>query len=91
MEWKQLSHTWFYVEFFCCSGHLGGKLGKSLVEDLGVNTPGDLLQFSQLKLQELYGVNTGYICFILLCSVARATCCISTWNQIICYVFPVTC
>ncbi|KAG0622952.1 hypothetical protein M758_3G136200 [Ceratodon purpureus] len=40
-------------------GHLGGKLGKSLVEDLGVKTPSDLLQFSQLKLQELYGVNTG--------------------------------
>lgn len=40
-------------------GGLGGKLGKSLQEDLGVKTPGDLLSFSQLKLQELYGVNTG--------------------------------
>ncbi|XP_024382887.1 DNA polymerase eta isoform X2 [Physcomitrium patens] len=40
-------------------GHLGGKLGKSLTEDLGVKTPGDLIQFSKLKLQELYGVNTG--------------------------------
>lgn len=57
MSWN--GSNCLYVEFFCCSGHLGGKLGKSLVEDLGVNTPGDLLQFSQLKLQELYGVNTG--------------------------------
>ncbi|KAG0553321.1 hypothetical protein KC19_12G002200 [Ceratodon purpureus] len=40
-------------------GGLGGKLGKSLQEDLGVKTPGELLPFSQLKLQELYGANTG--------------------------------
>ncbi|XP_064984407.1 DNA polymerase eta-like isoform X2 [Musa acuminata AAA Group] len=38
---------------------LGGKLGSSLQTDLGVNTIGDLLQFSQEKLQEHYGVNTG--------------------------------
>ncbi|URE48848.1 impB/mucB/samB family C-terminal domain [Musa troglodytarum] len=38
---------------------LGGKLGSSLQIDLGVNTVGDLLQFSQEKLQEHYGVNTG--------------------------------
>jgi len=31
-----------------------------------VKTPGDLLPFSQLKLQELYGVNTGYVCFIYI-------------------------
>lgn len=43
-----------------CSQRLGGKLGKAVQEDLGVKTPGDLLPFSQLKLQELYGVNTGY-------------------------------
>jgi len=35
------------------------------VEDLGVKTPGDLLQFSLLKLQELYGVNTGYALFFI--------------------------
>ncbi|URE48850.1 impB/mucB/samB family C-terminal domain [Musa troglodytarum] len=40
---------------------LGGKLGSSLQIDLGVNTVGDLLQFSQEKLQEHYGVNTGGI------------------------------
>ncbi|KAK2661873.1 hypothetical protein Ddye_000447 [Dipteronia dyeriana] len=38
---------------------LGGKLGASLQNDLGANTVGDLLKFSEGKLQELYGVNTG--------------------------------
>ncbi|KAJ0080955.1 hypothetical protein Patl1_12160 [Pistacia atlantica] len=38
---------------------LGGKLGTSLQSELGVNTVGDLLKFSEDKLQELYGVNTG--------------------------------
>ncbi|KAL4578179.1 hypothetical protein LXL04_014298 [Taraxacum kok-saghyz] len=38
---------------------LGGKLGSSLQVDLGVNTVSDLLQFSEEKLQDLYGVNTG--------------------------------
>ncbi|KAG7612133.1 UmuC domain [Arabidopsis suecica] len=38
---------------------LGGKLGTSLQTDLGVDTVGDLLQFSETKLQEHYGVNTG--------------------------------
>ncbi|RVX02628.1 DNA polymerase eta [Vitis vinifera] len=38
---------------------LGGKLGSSLQSDLGVNTVGDLLQFSEEKLQECYGINTG--------------------------------
>ncbi|KAK6931960.1 DNA polymerase, Y-family, little finger domain [Dillenia turbinata] len=38
---------------------LGGKLGSSLQSDLGVNTVGDLLQFSEEKLQERYGINTG--------------------------------
>uniref|UniRef100_A0A0D3EU66 DNA polymerase eta n=1 Tax=Oryza barthii TaxID=65489 RepID=A0A0D3EU66_9ORYZ len=38
---------------------LGGKLGSSLQDDLGVNTVGDLLSFTEDKLQEYYGVNTG--------------------------------
>ncbi|KAI7755581.1 hypothetical protein M8C21_028789 [Ambrosia artemisiifolia] len=38
---------------------LGGKLGSSLQTDLGVDTVGDLLQFSVEKLQDLYGSNTG--------------------------------
>ncbi|XP_058072199.1 DNA polymerase eta isoform X4 [Magnolia sinica] len=38
---------------------LGGKLGSSLQSDLGVSTVGDLLQFSEQKLQERYGINTG--------------------------------
>ncbi|KAL2484376.1 DNA polymerase eta [Forsythia ovata] len=38
---------------------LGGKLGTSLQVDLGVNTVGDLLHFSEEKLQEHYGINTG--------------------------------
>ncbi|XP_031396197.1 DNA polymerase eta isoform X2 [Punica granatum] len=38
---------------------LGGKLGSSLQTDLGVNTVGDLWQFSEGKLQERYGINTG--------------------------------
>ncbi|XP_021608536.1 DNA polymerase eta isoform X3 [Manihot esculenta] len=38
---------------------LGGKLGTSLQNDLGVNTVGDLLQFSEEKLQDSYGINTG--------------------------------
>ncbi|CAH8333617.1 unnamed protein product [Eruca vesicaria subsp. sativa] len=38
---------------------LGGKLGTSLQTDFGIDTVGDLLQFSETKLQEHYGVNTG--------------------------------
>lgn len=38
---------------------LGGKLGSSLENDLGIKTVGDLLQFSESTLQERYGVNTG--------------------------------
>ncbi|KAH0924274.1 hypothetical protein HID58_024292 [Brassica napus] len=38
---------------------LGGKLGTSLQTDLGIDTVGDLLQFSETKLQEHYGINTG--------------------------------
>jgi DNA polymerase eta len=39
---------------------LGGKLGSSLQDDLGVvTTIGDLLGFTEEKLQEHYGVNTG--------------------------------
>ncbi|XP_011022338.1 PREDICTED: DNA polymerase eta isoform X2 [Populus euphratica] len=38
---------------------LGGKLGTSLQTELGVNTVGDLLQFSEEKLQERFGINTG--------------------------------
>ncbi|GJN17620.1 hypothetical protein PR202_gb04701 [Eleusine coracana subsp. coracana] len=35
---------------------LGGKLGSSLQDDLGVETIGDLLSFTEEKLQEHYGV-----------------------------------
>lgn len=38
---------------------LGGKLGSSLECHLNVHTVGDLLQFSEVKLQEFYGINTG--------------------------------
>ncbi|KAG5249547.1 DNA polymerase eta [Salix suchowensis] len=38
---------------------LGGKLGTSLQTDLGVNTVGELLKFSEEKLQERFGINTG--------------------------------
>ncbi|RLM92482.1 DNA polymerase eta [Panicum miliaceum] len=38
---------------------LGGKLGSSLQDDLGFETIGDLLSFTEEKLQEEYGVNTG--------------------------------
>ncbi|KAH9315699.1 hypothetical protein KI387_024326, partial [Taxus chinensis] len=38
---------------------LGGKLGSSLEIDFGVKMVGDLLQFSEQKLQECYGMNTG--------------------------------
>ncbi|KAI3883766.1 hypothetical protein MKX03_010434 [Papaver bracteatum] len=38
---------------------LGGKLGTALQSELGVNTVGDLLQFSEDTLQERYGINTG--------------------------------
>lgn len=44
---------------FTCRKQLGGKLGSSLQNDLGVNTVGELLQFSEGKLQECYGINTG--------------------------------
>ncbi|XP_020096475.1 DNA polymerase eta isoform X1 [Ananas comosus] len=48
---------------------LGGKLGCSLQIDLGVNTIGDLLNFSEAKLQECYGINTG----TWLWKIARGT------------------
>ncbi|KAK9133830.1 hypothetical protein Scep_013358 [Stephania cephalantha] len=38
---------------------LGGKLGSSLQSDLGISTVGDLLKFTEEKLQEHYGTNTG--------------------------------
>ncbi|KAL3654578.1 hypothetical protein CASFOL_001563 [Castilleja foliolosa] len=38
---------------------LGGKLGTSLQTELSVNTVGDLLKFTEEKLQERYGKNTG--------------------------------
>lgn len=38
---------------------LGGKLGSSLQDDLGVETIGDLLCFTEERLQEQYGANTG--------------------------------
>lgn len=47
-----------WVEMYCRK-QLGGKLGTSLQIDLGVNTVGDLLQFSEEKLQEYFGINTG--------------------------------
>ncbi|KAF9615439.1 hypothetical protein IFM89_023545 [Coptis chinensis] len=37
---------------------LGGKLGSSVQTDRGVNSVGDLLQFSEDYLLECYGVNT---------------------------------
>lgn len=48
---------------------LGGKLGTSLQSDLGVNTVGDLLQFSEDKLQQRYGINTGIA--VLGCGILR--------------------
>ena len=48
-----------------CRKQLGGKLGTSLQSDLGVNTVGDLLQFSEEKLQECYGINTGSLTLLL--------------------------
>ncbi|GBG80201.1 hypothetical protein CBR_g30567 [Chara braunii] len=38
---------------------LGGKLGRSIEADLGVQTAGDLWCFSEQRLQEMYGANTG--------------------------------
>ncbi|KAK9152240.1 hypothetical protein Syun_010549 [Stephania yunnanensis] len=38
---------------------LGGKLGSTLQIDLGISTVGDLLKFTEEKLQEHYGTNTG--------------------------------
>lgn len=49
--------------------HLGGKLGSSLQSDLGVNTVGDLLKFSEEKLQQWYGINTGIA--VLGCGILR--------------------
>ncbi|XP_073154527.1 DNA polymerase eta isoform X2 [Henckelia pumila] len=49
---------------------LGGKLGTSLETELGVNTVGDLLQFSEESLQERYGRNTG----TWLWNIARGIC-----------------
>lgn len=46
---------------FCGRKQLGGKLGSSLESDLGLKTVGDLLKFPEHKLQERYGINTGYL------------------------------
>lgn len=51
--------NYFHAILFCRK-QLGGKLGTSLQTDLGVNTVGDMLHFSEEKLQEHYGINTGY-------------------------------
>lgn len=40
---------------------LGGKLGKAVESDLGIKTIGDLLPYSESKLQDLYGTNTGWV------------------------------
>ncbi|KAG6551273.1 hypothetical protein Mapa_007200 [Marchantia paleacea] len=39
--------------------YLGGKLGRSLESDHGIKTMGDLLPYTESKLQSMYGVNTG--------------------------------
>lgn len=52
-------NTYIVEEIVVCRKQLGGKLGSSLQSDLGVSTVGDLLQFSEEKLQERYGSNTG--------------------------------
>ncbi|XP_071683574.1 DNA polymerase eta [Lolium perenne] len=43
---------------------LGGKLGSSLQDDLGVETVGDLLGFTEEKLQEYYGGTNSILRYI---------------------------
>lgn len=45
---------------------LGGKLGTTLQNELCVDTVGDLLKFSEEKLQERYGINTGLLSAFML-------------------------
>lgn len=60
-----IGHSLVLATTFCSTinfrKQLGGKLGDSLQIDLGINTVGDLLQFSEQKLQERYGFNTGLV------------------------------
>ncbi|KAK7148046.1 hypothetical protein R3I93_012375 [Phoxinus phoxinus] len=39
--------------------NLGGKLGASITETLGVENMGDLTEFSRIQLEQLYGEKTG--------------------------------
>ncbi|CAL5373944.1 unnamed protein product [Camellia sinensis] len=57
--WEESSGLGLWGRQWVEGKQLGGKLGSSLQIDLGVNTVGELLQFSEEKLQERYGVNTG--------------------------------
>ena len=41
------------------SRNLGGKLGRSLTEDLGVEFMGDLCQYTEKQLQTKMGDKTG--------------------------------
>lgn len=42
-----------------CRRNLGGKLGVSITENLGVENMGDLTRFSQAQLEQHFGEKTG--------------------------------
>lgn len=45
--------------FHPLSRNLGGKLGTSITETLGIETMGDLTRFSQAQLGQHFGEKTG--------------------------------
>lgn len=44
---------------YLCSRNLGGKMGASITETLGVQNMGDLTRFSQAQLGQHFGEKTG--------------------------------
>lgn len=50
--------TLFYF-IHLCRRNLGGKLGVSITETLGVENMGDLTRFSQAQLEQHFGDKTG--------------------------------
>lgn len=48
-----------YYLIHLCRRNLGGKLGVSITETLGVENMGDLTRFSQAQLEQHFGEKTG--------------------------------
>ena len=62
-----LGNVLLVVVFPVARRSLGGKLGQSLMEELGVEMMGDLKAFSLQHLQAAFGDKTGSVCVVCVC------------------------